>query len=60
MLHFYFEKKIDKVLTLNIVYFPNFAISASLKLALPSNKYRTSQFQNLTSAGVEGGGGGAY
>ena len=28
--HFYFERKNGKVLTFNIVHFPNFEISASL------------------------------
>ena len=49
MFHSYFERKTDKVLTVNIVYFPYFEISASLELAAPSNKRRTSQFQNLIS-----------
>ena len=43
--------KICKVLTFNIVHFPNFEISASLILALSSNKCRTSEFQNLIRAG---------
>ena len=30
---FLFERKFDKVVTLNIVHFPNFEISASLLLA---------------------------
>ena len=30
LFHSYFEKKNDKVLTFNIVYFPNCEISASL------------------------------
>ena len=30
MFYSYFERKNDKVLTFNIVYFPNFEISASL------------------------------
>ena len=47
----YFERKDDNVLTLNIVHFPNFEISACFYLASPSNKRRTSQFQNLISAG---------
>ena len=34
----HFERKNDKVLTFNIVHFPNFEISASLYLAPPSNK----------------------
>ena len=38
MFHSYFERKNEKVLTFNIVHFPNFEIS-------------TSQFQNLTNAG---------
>ena len=46
MFHFYFERKNDKGLLFDIVYFPNFEISASLQLAPPSNKHRTSQFQN--------------
>ena len=37
----YFERKYDKVLTFNIVHFPNFEITASLLLAPPSNKRRT-------------------
>ena len=37
---FWMEKN-NKVLTFNIVYFPNFEISASLYLAPPSNKRRT-------------------
>ena len=36
-----FEWKNDKILTFNIVLFPNFEISASLYLPLPSNKRRT-------------------
>ena len=51
MFHFCFERKNDEVLTFNIVHFPNFEISASLYLVPPSNKHRTSQFQNLISAG---------
>ena len=51
MLHSYFERKNDKVLTFNIVDFLNFDISASRKLAPPSNKRHTSYFQNLISAG---------
>ena len=45
MFHYYLERENDKVLTFNIVYFPSFEI------ALPSNKRRISQFQNLISAG---------
>ena len=45
MIHSYFERKNDTVLTFNIVHFPKFEISAS-------NKRCTSQFQNLISAGV--------
>ena len=48
MFHSYFEKKNNKIFTFNIVYFPNFEISASLQAPL-SNKCRTSQFQNLIS-----------
>ena len=33
MFHSYFERKYDKVLTFNIIHFPNFKISASLLLA---------------------------
>ena len=33
MFHSYFERIYDKVLTFNIVHFPNFEISASLLLA---------------------------
>ena len=51
MCHSYFERKNDKVLSFNIVYFPNFETSASFQLAPPSNKRRTSQFQSLISAG---------
>ena len=51
MCHSYFERKNDKVLSFNIVYFPNFETSASFQLAPPSNKHRTSQFQSLISAG---------
>ena len=43
---FILKEKINKGLSFNIVYFPNFEISASLQLAPPSNKHRTSQFQN--------------
>ena len=50
MFHSYFERNYDKVLIFNIVHFPNFEISASLLLALPSNKRRTLQFQNLINA----------
>ena len=32
MFHSYFERKYDKVLTFNIVHFPNFEISTSLLL----------------------------
>ena len=42
MFHSYFERKNDKVLTFNIVHFPDFEISDSLYLAPPSNKQRTS------------------
>ena len=38
MFHSYVDRKIDKVSTLNIVYFT------------PSNKRHTSQFQNLISS----------
>ena len=41
MFHSYSERKNDKVLTFNVVHFPNFEISASLLLALPSKKRRT-------------------
>ena len=41
MFHFYFERKNDKVLTVNIVHVPNFEISASLQLAPLSVKRRT-------------------
>ena len=51
MYHSYFERKDDKVLTFDIVHFPNFEINASLLLPPFSNKRRTSQFQNLISAG---------
>ena len=47
MFHFYFERKNDKVLTFSIVHFPNFEISASFWLALPSNECWNSQFENL-------------
>ena len=40
MFHSYFDRKIDKVSTLNIVHFT------------PSNKPHTSQFQNLISSGA--------
>ena len=30
LFHSYFERKIDKILTLDIVHFPNFEINASL------------------------------
>ena len=40
MFHSYFERKHDKVLTFNIVHFPNFEINASLFLPPPSNKRR--------------------
>ena len=33
LFHLYFDRKYDKVLTFNIVHFPNFEISASLLLA---------------------------
>ena len=46
MFHSYFERKISKVLTLKVVHFLNFEISAAL-----SNKRHTSQFQNLISGG---------
>ena len=48
---FYSERKNDKVLAFNIVHFPNFKISDSLKLAPPSYKRRTSEILNLISAG---------
>ena len=41
MFYSYFERKNDKVLTFNIVRFPNFEVSASLLLAPPSDKRRT-------------------
>ena len=41
------NKKNDKNLTLSIVHFPNLEIRAYLQLAPPSNKRRTSQFQNM-------------
>ena len=50
LFHSYFERKSDKVLTLDFVYFPNFAISTSLLLAAPS-KISAAQFQNLVSIG---------
>ena len=43
MFHSYFERKYGKVLTFNIVHFPNFEISASL-LTPPCYKRRTQQF----------------
>ena len=52
MFHFYFERKNDKVLTFNIVHFPNFEISASFWLALPSNECWNSQFENLKAPGA--------
>ena len=51
MFHSFFERKNHKALTFNIFLFPNFEISASLKLALSSNKRCTAQFQNLISSG---------
>ena len=33
MLHSYFERKNNKILTFNIVHLPNFEMSASLELA---------------------------
>ena len=51
MLHSHFERKNYNVLIFNIAHFPNFEISASLYIAPPSNKRRTSKFQNLISAG---------
>ena len=50
MFHSYFDRKYDTILTFNIVDFPNFEMSIFLLLAPPSNKRRTSQFQNLVSA----------
>ena len=50
MFHYYFERKMTRFLTFNIVHFPNFEISASLLLAPSSNKRRNSQFQSLISA----------
>ena len=47
----HFERKYYKVLTFNIVHFPNFEMSTSLLLSLPSNKHHTEQFKNLISAG---------
>ena len=38
---FLFWEKYDKVLTFDIVHFPNFEISASFLLAPPSNKRLT-------------------
>ena len=52
MFHFYFERKNDKVLTFSIVHFPNFEISASFWLALPSNECWNSQFENLKAPGA--------
>ena len=42
MFHSYFERKNDKALIFDVVHFSNFEISASLLLAPPSNKRRTS------------------
>ena len=50
LFHSYFERKNDKVLTFDFVYFPNFEISTSLLLAAPS-KISAAQFQNLVSIG---------
>ena len=52
MFHSCFERKVDKVLTFDIVHFPNFEISASHLLAPLSNTRRTLQFQNLISVGA--------
>ena len=41
MLHGYFERKNDKVLSFNIDHFHNFEISASLYLAPASRKRHT-------------------
>ena len=41
MFHSYLDRKYDKVLTVNIVHFPNFEITAFLLLGLPSNKRRS-------------------
>ena len=51
MFHSSFERKNHKVLTFNIVHFPNFEIRTSLLLTPLSNKRYTTQFQNLISAG---------
>ena len=45
MFHSYLERKNDKFLTFNIVHFPNFEMSVSLSLALPSNKGQTQNFK---------------
>ena len=45
MFHYYLERENDKFLTFNIGHFPSFEIAS------PSNKRRTSQFQNLIRAG---------
>ena len=41
MFHSYFERKNDKVLISNIIYSPNFEISASLLLVPTPHKHRT-------------------
>ena len=51
MFYSYFERKYDKVLTFNMLHFPNFDISASLLLAPLSNNRHTQQFKDLLSAG---------
>ena len=38
MFHSYFERENNKILTLNIVHFPNCEISASLCIVLPHLK----------------------
>ena len=43
MFYSYFERKYDKILTLNIVHFPNFEISTSLLLAPHSNSFKILQ-----------------
>ena len=50
MFHSYFERKNAKILTFNIVHFPNFDMSASFYLAPPSNKCQISLIYNLISA----------
>ena len=50
MFHSYIERKKGKASKFNLLYFPNFEISASHQLEFPSIQCHTQQFQDLISA----------